>query len=112
MFPVDKYKYFTNNKDLVVAEQTFAGKKYRGSAVLKEPDEFNYEIGKQIAAAKCDLKICEARYHYAKKREEYAKRLLEFAISEAEKASDYTEDSSREYFESAKRLNEILLVNK
>ena len=47
MFPREKYKYFTNNKDLVIAEQTYAGKKYRGKAHLGHGDEFDLEKGKK-----------------------------------------------------------------
>lgn len=111
MFPKEKYKYFTNDADTVIAEQTFAGKKYRGKAVASDSDEFNPQIGMDIAAAKCDVKICKARVNYAKKRLEFAKEYLKIATEEYEKMSSYFDDSADEYFEAAKRLNEIMIKN-
>ena len=111
MFPKEKYKYFTNNEDTVIAEQTFAGEKYRGKAVASHPDEFDYEIGKDIASAKCDVKICTARYKYAKKRLELAKEILEYAREEFDKMTSYYKDSAEELFEASKRLNEVMIAN-
>ena len=111
MFPKEKYKYFTNNEDTVIAEQTFAGRKYRGKAVASTPDEFNQQVGMDIAAAKCDVKICKARFNYAKERLEFAKKYLDIATAEYEKMSSYFDDSASEYFEASKRLNEIMIQN-
>ena len=111
MFPKEKYKYFTNDEDTVIAEQTFAGRKYRGKAVVSNPDEFNHQIGMDIAAAKCDVKICKARYNYAKERFELAEKYLADATAEYEKMKSYFDDSTSEYFEASKRLNEIMIQN-
>ena len=111
MFPVEKYKYFTNNKDLVIAEQTFAGKKYRGKAVLHSPDKFDLKEGKAIAAAKCDLKICSARAKYALKRMQEAHAIYEYAKKEYERMADYYKDAQEEEFWSLKRFTEIMIGN-
>ena len=111
MFPKEKYKYFTNGEDTVIAEQTFAGKKYRGKAVANPADKFDFETGKDLAAAKCDVKICSARYKYSKARLEWAECVLNYALSEYDKAKAYYGDSANEYFEASKRLNEIMMTN-
>lgn len=112
MFPIERYKYFTNNKNKVIAEQTFAGKKYRGVAILNNADKFDYETGKTIAAAKCDEKICRARYLYAKKKLDAIEHWLAIADEEYKKVKSYYEDSAAEMFASSVRLNEVLLKNK
>lgn len=111
MFPREKYKYFTNNENMVIAEQTFAGKKYRGTAKLKSPDVFNYDIGKNIAAAKCDLKICTARYDYSRLKLKEAEEFLNWAKEEYEKYNSYYEKSKDELFDATIRLNETLVKN-
>lgn len=111
MFPKEKYKYFDNGKDTVIAEQTFAGRKYRGKAVCDDLDKFDIEVGKDIASAKCDFKICSARTKYAKARLEYAQALLDFAMDEYERMSDYFHDASEEEIEALKRLTEVMHKN-
>ena len=109
MFPLEKYKYFTNNKNIVIAEQTFAGKKYRGKAVCKNEDEFNFELGKQLAAAKCDLKICSARRKLAETRLKYANADLKMIAHYASRMNHYFEDASDEERNAYIRLNELMV---
>ena len=109
MFPYEKYRYFTNNTDLVVAEQTFAGKKYRGSAKLGESDSFNLEDGKNLAAARCDVKICHQRYMQA--RDEYWAlcNLYEKLTDMLKDAESYFSDSQEELEFAQDRLERIEL---
>ena len=95
----------------MIAEQTFAGKKYRGKAVASTPDIFNYETGKDLAAAKCDVKICKARYKYAQERLQSAKSFYDWATEEYDRMLEYLDDATEEYFEASKRLNEIMFRN-
>ena len=107
MFPIEKYKFFTNNKDLVIAEQTYAGKKYRGKAVLGDGDEFDYESGQRLAAARCDEKICRQRFLAAKKKMDALEEMISILNELLDDAGSYFEDYSRELFESSQRLISI-----
>jgi len=112
MFPYEKYKYYTNNKDLVIAEQTFAGKKYRGKAICKNEDEFDLELGKKIAAAKCDFKICKARKKEANYRLQIANKDLKFFANYANRMNNYFIDACAEEKSAYLRLNELMLSTK
>lgn len=69
MFPLEKYKYYVDEKNrTVVAVQTFAKKAYRGIARCSEKDTFDVEKGKKLAALKCNLKIANERMKFAQKR--------------------------------------------
>ena len=52
-----RYKYYTNNKDVVVAVSSYAGKTVRGVAKCDPRDTFDIEKGKELAAARCNEKI-------------------------------------------------------
>ena len=111
MFPIEKYKYFTNGADTVIAEQTFAGKKYRGKAVCKAGDEFDFEVGKAIAAAKCNLKICEARLKFASRKLKFAKDAAEFFNRQCSDAIDYVDRSEQDVYDAKKYFNEVMIAN-
>ena len=107
MFPYEKYRYFSNNKDLVIAEQTYAGKKYRGAAKLGESDSFDLESGKDLAAARCDVKICRQRYMQAKDKYNTLRDLVETLVNLTKEADSYLYDSEEEYKKAKMRLEEI-----
>ena len=107
MFPYEKYKYFTNNKDLVVAEQTYAGKKYRGKAVLGKGDTFDLEIGKQLAAARCDFTICSKRFRASNDKATRLEKLIEMLSVDLREAEEYRADALREFACAAERLCEL-----
>lgn len=58
----NKYKFYYNGNE-VIAVSTFAGKTIKAKVKCNPEDVFDVEKGKQLAAARCNLKI-------AKKREE------------------------------------------
>ena len=107
MFPYEKYNFFTNNKNLVIAEQTYAGKKYRGKAVLGEGDKFDLESGKRLAAARCDAKICHKRFLASREKLEAVEEMISLLNNLKEDAGSYFEDASRELYEAAQRLSAI-----
>ena len=107
MFPLEKYKYFTNGLDLVIAEQTFAGKKYRGVARCNPEDVFDYETGKKIAALTCNLKICEARKKYADIKLKNAKMNTDFFMNEEFKAKGYSSIAESELTEALRLLHQM-----
>lgn len=64
-FPIEKYRFEVVG-DAVVAHSTYAGKEVVGTAHCAEVDEFDMETGKGIAAARCNVKVCEKRVKRAK----------------------------------------------
>ena len=99
MFPVEKYHYFTNNKDLVVAEQTYAGKKYRAKAVCADGDTFDVEKGKKLAAARCNAIITAKRYDSALAKISFLRKVEEELKKEIESCEKYYDDAMKEHLE-------------
>lgn len=91
-YPLEKYRFFTHtNKDgikEVIAVSTFAGKYVSGTAKCNPKDEYDYEIGKKIAATKCALKI-------ANRRKARATDLYEQALVNKLKATRYLEQMEK-----------------
>lgn len=74
MFPIEKYKFYTDNKTYVIAESTYAGIPIQAKAKCSPEDTFDLDFGKKLAAARCNLKICKKRYKVANekvKKEQY-----------------------------------------
>lgn len=103
----NKYKFYYNGNE-VIAVSTFAGKTIKAKAKCNPEDVFDVEKGKQLAAARCNLKI-------AKKREDRADYKLfeaETAYDEAEehyiKMKDYSDDSYKARIKAEEELDNIL----
>jgi hypothetical protein len=60
-FTYDKYNYFTDGENKVVAVATYAGKPVRGVAKCDPQDNFDLATGKELAAARCNAKIAKKR---------------------------------------------------
>ena len=58
---IPKYTYHTNFKDTVVAVCHYAGRPVRGIAKCSPADDFDLEVGKELAKARCDLKIANKK---------------------------------------------------
>ena len=56
-----RYKFYTNNKDIVIAVSSYAGKRVKGIAKLNPGDVFNLEYGKRLAQYRCDIKVLTMR---------------------------------------------------
>lgn len=68
-YPIEKYKFFVRQSDnAVIAVSTYAGKVVKGIAKCAPGDKFNLEKGKELAAARCNLKIARKRLGRAQKK--------------------------------------------
>ena len=108
MYPLNKYKYIVNrDKKMVVAVSSYCGRSVYGRAFCAENDQFDAEIGKLLAAARCDHKICQKRAYRAfdkyKKALEAQKKANEFV----QKMSEYYSQSCAEYEDAKNRLESI-----
>lgn len=99
-FPIDKYRFYVT-KDKVIAVSTYAGKTVRGVAKCAPGDTFNVEIGKQLAAARCNEKIAKKRHERAKKKYIMAVDKASAAVEEAQKMKKYNEESFLAYNQAA-----------
>lgn len=91
-YPIEKYKYFTNGHK-VIAVSSYAGKTVRGVANCSSTDEFSFEKGKQLAAARCALKIANKRVVRAQKKYKEANKLADDAYDYRDKMEEYLDDA-------------------
>ena len=102
-FPFDKYKYFVNGNK-VIAVSTYAGKTVRGTAICHPSDPFDLEIGKKLAAMRCDLKVRNKRQKAAAKRFDAAYKNWCKADNEKAAAADFLEDAENDFNEALNNL--------
>lgn len=106
-FPLEKYHYYeTENKTIAVS--TYAGKPVRGTAICAAGDEFSAAAGKEIAAARCNVRVCEKRRKRAAQKHQEAKANLAKAAREFERMISYLEDATRLEEEAKVELNAII----
>lgn len=100
------YKYVvTPNK--VIALSSYGGRTVRGIAKCHPGDTFNEDVGKALAAARCNEKIAAKRYARAQKKYlEMCEELKEFQ-ARAHKLGDYLRDSYEANKEAKKIVDEI-----
>ena len=91
-FPLEKYKFFINGNK-IIAVSRYAKKTVRGVAICHPDDNFNLEIGKQIAAARCNEKVAQKRYARAEKKFAEAEVKLAEAQTEYNRMKEYMNDS-------------------
>ena len=103
-----RYKYYTNNKDVVVAVSSYAGKTVRGVAKCDPRDTFDIEKGKELAAARCNEKIAEKRLMRAKRKYVEANLKYEKAMKEKEKMCSYANESTIAFIKAKKLVEDII----
>lgn len=108
MDDLNKYKFFTDGKSIVVAVSTYEKKKVRGVAKCHPNDVFDFELGKTLAAAKCNKKICDKRLKRARRKEEEAKNSCLEATKVYRKAKKYVDDATVNRITAGHDLLELL----
>ncbi len=107
MYPIEKYRYFTNGNK-VIAVSTYAGKTVRGVAICDKEDTFDFEKGKQLAAARCAVKVAEKRLNRAYNKRKEAENKMLAAESHVGKMAAYCFDALSE-LEDAREVEEDIL---
>lgn len=97
-YPLEKYKYYTwtkpNGTKQVIAVSSYCGRTVKGYANCNPDDEFSLEKGKELAAARCNLKVAEKRLNRARSKQVKAfNEVTEKAVF-LEKMNHYVTDSS------------------
>lgn len=97
-FPLEKYTFHTykmsNGAVKTVAASTYAGKPVYGVAKCSPEDKYDENIGRGLAAARCNAKVAKLRKKAAYKKLVAARRAYEAAKKEFYNMHDYWVDAS------------------
>lgn len=107
MYPISKYKFVTTPDNKTIAISTYAGKTVKGVAKIDPRDTFNSEFGKELAAARCALKVAKKRKARADKCVAKAYAEMSKAYRMVEKMKAYQEDAHREYEEASFNVTDL-----
>ena len=107
-YPIEKYHFYTNHKDKVIAVSTYEGRPVRGVAKCDPRDGFNLEKGKQLAVARCAEKIARKRARRADREYRYAIDAQERATRRLDKMNDYKSDAKQAVIEASQNVKKIL----
>ena len=111
MFPIEKYKFIILEKDRkVIALSTYAGRTVRGVAVCAENDTFDVQKGKELAAARCALKVAQKRLNRANDAYELSSKIREIWDKHVEKDVQFMNDASAQFEEAVDNLHSLLLT--
>ena len=91
-YPLEKYRFYQHG-NRIIAVSTYGGKTVRGVAICHPDDTFDIELGKRLAAARCNEKVAMKRYARATKQLETAMAEYAHADEHMHKMSDYRNDS-------------------
>ena len=105
-FPLEKYRFYTNG-NRVIAVSTYCGKTVRGVAVCHPDDNFDIEIGKRIAAARCNEKIAEKRLARASNKASEAELDVMRAQQHHKEMQAYYNDAYIAYNDAAREHDKI-----
>lgn len=112
-FPIDKYHFYIANKVTgepykVIATSTYGGRTIRGMAKCSPDDNFDIAKGKELAAARCNLKVAEKRSRRAFAALCQAKKNHDATLKRFEDMSSYHDDALLAYEQAKKRVGHLL----
>ena len=108
MYPIEKYK-FIQNGNKVIALTRDDGKTIRGVAICSENDTFDLEKGKELAAARCALKVARRRWQRAKHKHDTYAEIRDSWFNQTQKALNVMIETNRDYDNALDNLHSILL---
>lgn len=101
-----KYTYsFSENR--VYCMTYYAGKTIKGVAKRDPEDEFDLEVGKKLAKARCDYKLAKAKYKRKTERRMIADKELIVALEHASNALKYQTEAKTALDDAEKNLKEL-----
>lgn len=112
-FPIDKYHFYTATKVTgepykVIATSTYGGRTIRGMSKCSPDDNFDIIKGKELAAARCNLKVAEKRANRAHKAYRDAKSAMVDAQEHFDKMDKYSSDARKAYLDARSHLEQLL----
>ncbi len=106
-FPIEKYHFYqAGNK--VIAVSTYCKQTVRGTAICADEDNFNLDIGKKLAAARCNQKVALKRFRRATNEYDKALAELEQAKVKLAKAREYCSDAEVACQNAKKQTEDII----
>ncbi len=103
----EKYKFYTDGSNKMVAVSTYAGKTVRGVAKCDPRDTFDVEVGQNLAIARCAMKIANKRYARAQREFEKAEQEVAKALVRLNKMENYVNDARSEVTEAKRNLESM-----
>ena len=98
-YPFDKYRFVhtmtKKSEHKVAALSTYAGKTVRGVAICSAEDSFSLDKGKELAAARCALKIARKRVKRAEQKYLEARKATHQANTYLAKIEAYLRDANK-----------------
>lgn len=107
MFPIEKYKFITYGRT-VIAISTDAGETVKAKAVCHEDDTFDLEIGKQLAAARCNIKIAKRRAKRAADKVDGYEEAIRWLNHKHAMACVIEVKESENYYNAVSKYNSLL----
>ena len=100
------YRYYiTDNK--IIAVTTYAGKTVRGVAKCDPHDTYDFDKGKALATARCNLKVAEKRRKQASQRRLEAEKQLIKALGHNQAMCSYESDANYKAEQAKIELKEL-----
>lgn len=107
-YPLEKYRFYIDEKNQVIAISTYAGRYVKGVAKCDPRDKFDLEKGKKLAAARCAVKIAEKRVKQANSKYMEATLEAEKKFAYAHEMLDYVIRSNNELLEAKDNLKKLV----
>lgn len=109
---MSRYKfYFDEKNSTIICVSSFAGKAVKGRAKCHPNDDFNEDLGKELAKLRCDLKVADKRRVHAAKKALAAHHAANYAKAHSDKMWRYYADASREFEDAADKVGVFLKEN-
>ena len=105
-FPLEKYRFYKKGNK-IFAVSTYAGRTVRASAKCADEDTYDEEIGKKLAAARCNVKVAEKRQSRA--ADKYCEAIKNLVAAEklCSRMQAYFEDSTAALSDAVEELADL-----
>ena len=111
-YSLDKYKFYQfkneNGGTTISAVSTYAGRTVKGYAKCDPKDSFDIEKGKELAAARCNVKIANKRVARASQKYLEAARAASEAAAYFDRMKQYYMDAVDQADEAGEELQNIV----
>ena len=91
-YPLEKYRFYQNG-NRIIAVSTYGGRTVRGVAICHPDDKFDMDLGKRLAAARCNEKVAAKRYARATQCYKAAEDAYRVASENIDRMGDYRNDA-------------------
>lgn len=109
---MSRYKfYFDEKNSTIICVSSFAGKTVKGRAKCHPNDDFNEDLGKELAKLRCDLKVADKRRAHAAKKALAAHHAANYAKAHSDKMWGYYRNADEEYHDAHYALRQFETEN-